>query len=414
MSLSIADLNVSDVVITTNVSNGRYGLYTIVSTNGGGTAIVKPAGISRARCILEACEGDSSLFVLRQVIAWGEMTPFEKDGERFTPEEIVEIVRAFPDGAVDDTKTYFEALVRAHELLVGSEEYARYFKSNNVAPLRVNRCNPHVVRRKDVRGVVEAVLNEIEHLSEMLNTKGATLTDAIALLTRKDGEALETYTSELAEELNHTDLQFVQLRDERAQASVAGFLVGDIVAVETESGAHDLQVTGWDASGAQVRNLTTNEAGKLRIKPNLDEQWHDAEGNKHDAYLLLEKADGTVEPVIEGGFAILPTRNPDKVGALHTLYEAQDDLINQFIKVIEDEKAAEVSAKLPGWTVLLNRVSTLVDNAKQSRNVLRLQDLKSGVERATRITISQATNESVAHLNGLLESLTTIAEFNEQ
>ena len=262
MSLSIADLNVSDVVITTNVSNGRYGLYTVVSTNGGGTAIGEPAGISRARWILEAWEGDSSLFVLRQGIAWGEMTPFEKDGERFTPEEIVEIVRAFPDGAVGDTKAYFEALVRAHELLVGSEEYARYFKSNNVAPLRVNRCNPHVVRRKDVRGVVEAVLNEIEHLSEMLNTKGATLTDAIALLTRKDGEALETYTSELAEELNHTDLQFVQLRDERAQASVAGFLVGDIVAVETESGAHDLQGTGWGASRAQGRNFTTKQAGE--------------------------------------------------------------------------------------------------------------------------------------------------------
>lgn len=265
-----------------------------------------------------------------------------------------------------------------------------------------------------MRGVVGAILHELEHLSEMLNAKGETLTSAIALLTRGDGEALETYTSELTEELNHTDLQFVQLRDERAQASVVGFLVGDIVTVETESGAHDLQVTGWDASGAQVHNLTTNEAGKLRIKPDLNEQWHDAEGSKHDAYLLLETADGTVEPVIEGGFAILPTRNPDKVGALHTLYEAQDDLINQFIKVIEDEKAAEVSAKLPGWTVLLNRVSTLVDNAKQSRNVLRLQDLKSGVERATRITISQATNESVAHLNGLLESLTTIAEFNEQ
>lgn len=213
------------------------------------------------------------------------MTPFEKDGERFTPEEIVEIVRAFPDGAVDDTKAYFEALVRAHELLIGSEEYARYFKSNNVAPLRVNRCNPHVVRRKDVRGVVGAILHELEHLSEMLNTKGEALTDAIALLTRKDGEALETYTSELAEELNHTDLQFVQLRDERAQASVAGFLMGDIVTVETESGAHDLQVTGWDVIGAQVRNLTTNEAGKLRIKPDLNEQWQDAEGNKHDAYL---------------------------------------------------------------------------------------------------------------------------------
>lgn len=184
--------------------------------------------------------------------------------------------------------------------------------------------------------------------------------------------------------------------------------------VETESGAHDLQVTGWDVSGAQVRNLATNEVGKLRIKPDLNEQWQDAEGNKHDAYLLLEKADGTVEPVIEGGFAVLPTRNPDKVGALHALYEAQDDLINQFSKVIEDEKAEEVSSKLPGWTVLLNRVSALVDNAKQSRSVLRLQDLKSGVERATRITISQATNESVAHLNGLLESLTTIAEFNEQ
>lgn len=414
MSMSIADLNISDVVITTNVSNGSYGLYTVVSTNGKGAAIVKPAGISRARCILEACEGDSSLFVLRQVIAWGEMSPVEKDGERFTPEEIVEIVRAFPDGAVDDTKTYFEALVRAHELLIGSEEYARYFKSNNVAPLRVNRCNPHVVRRKDVRGVVEAVLNEIEHLSEMLNTKGATLTDAIALLTRKDGEAVEAYTNELAEELNRTDLQFVQLRDERAQASVAGFLVGDIVMVETDSGAHDLQVTGWDVTGAHVRNITTNETGKLRIKPNLDQQWEDAEGNKHDAYLLFEKADGTVEPVHEGGFAVLPTCNPDKVSALHALYEAQDDLINQFIKVIEDEKAAEVSAKLPGWTVLLNRVSTLADNAKQSRSVLRLQDLKSGVERATRITISQATNESVAHLNGLLESLTTIAEFNEQ
>lgn len=414
MSMSIADLNISDVVITTNVSNGSYGLYTVVSTNGKGAAIVKPTGISRARCILEACEGDSSLFVLRQVIAWGEMSPVEKDGERFTPEEIVEIVRAFPDGAVDDTKTYFEALVRAHELLIGSEEYARYFKSNNVAPLRVNRCNPHVVRRKDVRGVIEAVLNEIEHLSEMLNTKGATLTDAIALLTRKDGEAVEAYTNELAEELNRTDLQFVQLRDERAQASVAGFLVGDIVMVETDSGAHDLQVTGWDVTGAHVRNITTNDTGKLRIKPNLDEQWEDAEGNKHDAYLLFEKADGTVEPVHEGGFAVLPTRNPDKVSALHALYEAQDDLINQFIKVIEDEKAAEVSAKLPGWTVLLNRVSTLADNTKQSRSVLRLQDLKSGVERATRITISQATNESVAHLNGLLESLTTIAEFNEQ
>ena len=252
MSITIADLKVRDVIITTEVEGGEYGLYTVLSMDdGAGIAILKPAGFSRARCVLTACESEEGAprFTLSQVVTWGELSPCERDGESFKPEAVVEIVRAFPDGAVYETKDYFDALVRARKSLALPKGVSAFRERCDVAPLNDGRNNPHVIRLGDAERVYENIVGEHELWVGLLDMNGESVASAICLLSRDESEAVQKYADGAAEEVDLSEVKFIQLRSEAlGGGSVIGCFIGDIVTVETASGVQYLQVTGGSDS----------------------------------------------------------------------------------------------------------------------------------------------------------------------
>ena len=252
MSITIADLKVHDVIITTEVEGGEYGLYTVLSMDdGAGIAILKPAGFSRARCVLTACEREEGAprFTLSQVVTWGELSPCERDGEPFKPEAVVEIVRAFPDGAVYETKDYFDALVRARKSLALPKGVSAFSEGRDVAPLNEGRNNPHVIRLGDAERIYENIVGEHELWVGLLDMDSESVASAICLLSRDEREAVQKYADGAAEEVDLSEAKFIQLRSEAlGGGSVIGCFVGDIVTVETASGVQYLQVTGGSAS----------------------------------------------------------------------------------------------------------------------------------------------------------------------
>lgn len=422
MSITIADLKVRDVIITTEVESGEYGLYTVLSVDdGAGIAILKPAGFSRARCVLTACEGEEGAprFTLSQVVTWGELSPCERDGEPFSPEAVVEIVRAFPDGAYYETKGYFAAVTRAHKALALPKDAPGIIKGFNYSPLNEGRNNPHVIRPSDVERIYGNIESEHNHWVRTLDMKGESVASAICLLSRDESEAVQKYADGAAEEVDLSEAKFIQLRSESlGGGSVIGCFIGDIVTVETSSGVQYLQVTGGSDSEIQVQNLTINEAGTLRVKAVHDEDWYDDEEVKYDLALHLVKAGGSVEPVYVNSFAVLPTRNPDAVSEIHALYEAQEEPLNRFMSLLEDEikveKAKPAYKKLPRWLELLEELKSMTFDAKKSRSVLRLQYLKDTVMRIVSIRAGNALNDSQQYLNSAHEALTAVAELNER
>lgn len=422
MSITIADLKVRDVIITTEVEGGEYGLYTVLSMDdGAGIAILKPAGFSRARCVLTACEGEEGAprFTLSQVVTWGELSPCERDGESFNPEAVVEIVRAFPDGAVYETKDYFDALVRARKSLALPKGVSAFSDWCDVAPLNEGRNNPHVIRLGDAERIYLYITGEHHHWVTSLDMHGESVASAICLLSRDESEAVQKYADGAAKEVDLSEAKFIQLRSAAlGGGSVIGCFVGDIVTVETASGVQYLQVTGGSDSEIQVQNLTTNEAGTLRVKAVHDEDWCDDEEVKYDLALHLVKAGGSVEPVYVNSFAVLPTRNPDAVSEIHALYEAQEEPLNRFMNLLEDEIEAEkekhANRKIPRWLELLEELSSMTLDAKKSRSVLRLQYLKDTVMRAVGITVANARYEGNKYLNKMREALEAVAELNER
>lgn len=421
MSITIADLKVRDVIITTEVESGEYGLYTVLSMDdGAGVAILKPAGFSRARCVLTACEGEEGAprFTLSQVVTWGELSPCERDGESFKPEAVVEIVRAFPDGAVYETKDYFAALVRARKSLALPKGVSAFSERRDVVPLNEGRNNPHVIRLGDVERIYENIVGEHELWVGLLDMWSESIAVAIDLLSRDEREAVQRYADGAAEGVDLSEAKFIQLRSAAlGGGSVIGCFVGDIVTVETASGVQYLQVTGGSDAELQVQNLTTNEAGTLRVKAVYDGDWYDDEEVKYDLALHLVKAGGSVEPVYVNSFAVLPTRNPDAVSEIHALYEAQEEPLNRFMSLLEDEieaeKAKPANRKTPRWLELLEELSSMTLDAKKSRSVLRLQYLKDTVIRIVGIRVGNARYEGNKYLNKMREALEAVAELNE-
>lgn len=422
MSITIADLKVRDVIITTEVEGGEYGLYTVLSMDdGAGIAILKPAGFSRARCVLTACEREEGAprFTLSQVITWGELSPCERDGESFKPDAVVEIVRAFPDGAYYETRGYFDAVTRAHKALALPKDAPATIKGFDFSPLNEGRNNPHVIHPSDVERIYGNIEAEHDSWARMLDMQGESVASAICLLSRDESEAVQKYTDGAAEEVDLSNVKFIQLRSESlGGGSVIGCFIGDIVTVETASGVQYLQVTGGSDSEIQVQNLATNEAGTLRVKAVHDEDWYDDEEVKYDLALRLVKEGGSVEPVYVNSFAVLPTRNPDAVSEIHALYKAQEEPLNRFMNLLKDEIEAErakpANKKLPRWLELLEELSSMTLDAKKSRSVLRLQYLKGTVLRIVSIRVGNVRNKSLLYLSGAYEALTTVAELNER
>lgn len=423
MSIAIADLKVRDVIITTEIEGGEYGLYTVLSMDdSAGVAILKPAGFSRARCVLTACEDeeDSPRFTLSQVVTWGELSPCERDGESFNPEAVVEIVRTFPDGAYYETRDYFDAVTRAHKALALPKDAPGIIKGLNYSPLNEGRNNPHVIRPSDVERIYMGIAGEHHHWVTSLDMRSESVASAICLLSRDEGEAIQKYADGAAEEVDLSKAKFIQLRSAAlGGGSVIGCFIGDIVTVETTSGVQYLQVTGGSDSELQVQNLDTKEAGTLRVKAVHDEDWRNDEEAKYDLALRLIKADGSAEPVYAGSFAVLPTRNPHAVSEIRALYEAQEEPLNRFMNLLEHEeieveKAKPANKKLPRWIELLEELRSMTLDAKKSRSVLRLQYLKDTVLRIVSIRVGNARHESQQYLNSAYEALTTVAELNEQ
>lgn len=421
MSITIADLKVRDVIITTEVEGGEYGLYTVLSMDdGAGVAILKPAGFSRARCVLTACEDEegSPRFTLSQVVTWGELSPCERDGESFNPEAVVEIVRTFPDGAYYETRGYFDAVTRAHKSLVLPKDAPGIIKGFSYSPLNEGRNNPHVIHPGDVERIYGNIEGEHDYWVRTLDMKGESVASAICLLSRDESEAVEKYADGAAEEVDLSKAKFIQLRSAAlGGGSVIGCFIGDIVTVETASGVQYMQVNGGSDSELQVQNLDTKETGALRVKAVHDEDWHDDEEAKYDLPLRLVKTDGSTEPVYAGSFAVLPTRNPHAVSEIRALYEAQEEPLNRFMNLleheIEAEKAKPAYKKLPRWLELLEELSSMTLDAKESRSVLRLQYLKDTVMRIVSIRVGNAFNDSQQYLNSAYEALTAVAELNE-
>ena len=158
--------------------------------------------------------------------------------------------------------------------------------------------------------------------------------------------------------------------------------------------------------------------GTLRVKAVHVEDWYDDEEVKYDLALHLVKAGGSVEPVYVNSFAVLPTRNPDAVSEIHALYEAQEEPLNRFISLLEDEieveKAKPANRKTPRWLELLEELSSMTLDAKKSRSVLRLQYLKDTVMRIVGIRVGNARYEGNKYLNEMREDLEAVAELNEQ
>ena len=118
-------------------------------------------------------------------------------------------MRAFPDGAVYETKDYFDALVRARKSLALPKGVSAFTDWCDVVPLNEGRNNPHVIRLGDAERIYLYITGEHHHWVTSLDMHGESVASAICLLSRDESEAVQKYADGAAEEVDLSEAKFI-------------------------------------------------------------------------------------------------------------------------------------------------------------------------------------------------------------
>jgi hypothetical protein len=433
MSVSIPDFKRGDIVILAEGAPGVYGKYKVAECDGGSIAVLAEYSFGGAfRYILKPYSGEEEApfgmgnpHVLYKSVLWSSGSSNlggGADDKSQTPYEVlVDVVRVFPDGDEAAADEYLKAVVAARDLLAC--EGGRVSCDVPVAPLNNRLSNPHVVRSGDVDGIVAALEAGADSKFERFLQECAKFRDSIIYFAVSEWDYLDAFMKKVESEPTCLGSEYAHLVDGATGITPVGLFVGDIIRVGVE-GIEYLQVIDVAPDGFKMKNLTRGgiDVPTLVIKSERVED--KKSGETHYIYRLV--LEGVIVDEWCYCFAVLPTRNPALIPEFDALYTMQSKLIGKFDEGVQDslhnwEEAVSVKATKgfsvkawwePDYAALLEELDSLVNKARYSGSILRLENLQDEVIDAIATKVEVLEADKRERITKLREALETVAALN--
>jgi len=288
-----------------------------------------------------------------------------------------DVVRVFKASEREAAEKFFDTLVETNEAQ-GKP------RSGNNDSLNVGSSNPPVFESIKGDGVAEVHSDKVLAGLRKFESECNKLLSEISF--KADKEAVEVFKRKTLGEVGQGYFKLFLPTNKEVGACSLGFLIGDIIRVETQDGVQFLQVIGGDGETVDVSNITAGFDCSLKIVSELNDE------GCYDTYLHLVKPDGSDSRVFTGSFMILPTLNrvamPDR---FESICEAQEAELKKFSDGIAErlDGLEEAAYQLSGGFVasiiysemfeLLYDINSLNCDAKRSGDIERLQTLEAQV-----------------------------------
>lgn len=433
MGISVSGFKRGDIVILAEGVNGVYGKYHVCAKGGSMAVLVRCGTDGRFRYVLKRCSGEGerlvgavSPHVLCESVLWGGVPGYVGDGDLSVPYgKPVDVVRVFPAGARREADKFFEAVVAARELLVCGDGFYAY--GEPVVPLNSRLCNPHVVQRGDVDGVVSVLESGAGEEFEGFLRGCGRFRDFVSYFAVSEWGRFDAFMSKVDSESARSDFEYAHLVDGNTGVTPFALFRGDIVRVKTGGDVQYLRVVGVSPDGFKVKNLTLGCVETLTIESALDGCYDDV---PDDCYRYsIVKMHGSSRAVCYD-FMILPTRNPKLVREFDALYRLQGKLISDFNKGIMSSRYDLQGVEVEGWSVkspdgftvkvrkpdlgnLLEEISSLASDAERSGSIMRLENLKCDVINMITSRVEEEERKMRERFTKLREALEAVAALND-
>lgn len=420
MGISVSGFKRGDIVILAEGVNGVYGKYHVCAKGGSMAVLARCGTDGRFRYVLKRCSGEGerlvgavSPHVLCESVLWGGVPGYVGDGDLSVPYgKPVDVVRVFPAGARREADKFFEALVRVRELLAAT---------GSVAHEGLTELSG------DVERIVSSVESDAVAGLEVILRNCEKLLDGIGFFAVSEWEHLEEFEGKVANEVPGADTEYEHLEGELIGVSPVGLFVGDIVRLGACDGIEYLQVVEVSADRFKMKNLTRGGFDTLAVKGTPFERKNE-EGVEWYGYSIV--LEGPIVDEYCHNFVVLPTRDPELVGAFDALYSLQGSLISKFgwgirdsLESFEEAEQSEVAAsagvspaeaRRTFMVGLLREIESLVNKARYSGSTWRLQHLEREVSELIVSRFEEEEKTVRGRIDKLREALETVVEINSQ
>ena len=427
----INDFKHGDFVVTIEGQEGSYGLYQVfgideyqqVGATGVGFAGLIAVRDSRLRCVLTAQPSDKvpdkdcysfggykcySSFVMHKGVMWGEFS----GGVSRDPMVLGDVVRVFKASEREAAEKFFDTLIEANEAQ-GKP------RSGNNDSLNADSSNLPVFESIKGDGVAEVYSDKV--LAELRKFASECNKMLSGISFKVDKEAVEAFKRKTLSEVGQRYFKLFLPTNKEVGACSLGFLIGDIVRVETRDGVQFLQVIGGDGETVDVSNITAGFDCSLKIVSELNNE------GCYDTYLHLVKPDGSDSRVFTDSFMILPTLNrvamPDRFESIREAQEAElkkfSDAIAERLDGLEEATRLQSDSFVSSiyyseMFELLYDINRLNCDATRSGDIARLQTLETQVHALVESKL-ETVRESVHELySEVSEALTKVAALNAE
>ena len=433
MGISVSGFKRGDIVILAEGVNGVYGKYHVCAKGGSMAVLVRCGADGRFRYVLKRCSGEGerlvgavSPHVLCESVLWGGVPGYVGDGDLSVPYgKPVDVVRVFPAGARREADKFFEAVVAARELLVCGDGFYAY--GEPVVPLNSRLCNPHVVQRGDVDGVVSVLESGAGEEFEGFLRGCGRFRDFVSYFAVSEWGRFDAFMSKVDSESARSDFEYAHLVDGNTGVTPFALFRGDIVRVKTGGDVQYLRVVGVSADRFKMKNLTRGGFDTLAVKGTPFERKNE-EGVEWYGYSIV--LEGPIVDEYCHNFVVLPTRDSELVGEFDALYSLQGSLISKFGWGIRDslesfEEAGQGEAvanagvsptevRRTFMVGLLREIESLVNKARYSGSMWRLQHLEREVSELIVSRFEEEEKTVRGRIDKLREALETVVEINSQ
>lgn len=430
MSVSISDFKRGDIVILAEGAPGVYGKYKVAECDGGSIAFLAEYSFGGVlRYILKPYSGEEEApfgmgnpHVLYKSVLWSSgssnLGGGADDKSQAPYEVLVDVVQVFPDGDEAAANEYLKAVVAARDLLVC--EGGRVSCDVPVAPLNNRLSNPHVVRSGDIEGIVAALEADADSKFERFLQDCVKFRDSIIYFAVSEWDYLDAFMKKVEDEPTRLSSEYAHLVDSATGVTPVGLFVGDIIRVGASEGIEYLQVVDVAPGGFKMKNLTRGgiDAWTLVVKSERVEGKKSGEAH----YIPRIVLEGVIVDEWCYCFAVLPTRNPALIDEFDTLYTMQSKLIGKFDEGVQEAlrnwvEAAQASSEgsptkawwEPECAALLEELDSLVNKARYSGSILRLENLQDEVIDAIADKVEALEADKSERITKLREALEAVA-----